>query len=54
MADLDESVEVTMEASDYRIFFFTEIQRRIIYGILRRMYAIMAECVCEMVTMVQS
>ena len=53
---LNESfeTEVPMAESDSRVFFFTEIQRRIIYGILRRMYAIMAEGVCEMLTMVQS
>lgn len=42
-----------MWQNDHRVFFYTEIQRRIIYGILRRMYAIIAECVCEMLTMVQ-
>jgi len=42
-----------MESTDSRIFFYTEMQRRIIYGVLRRMYAILAECVCEMLTMVQ-
>ena len=41
-----------MELNDSRIFYYTEIQRRIIYGILRRMYAIISECVCEMLTMV--
>ena len=54
MNETEERIENPMWEYDNRVFFYTEIQRRIIYGILRRMYAIMAECVCEMLTMVQS
>ena len=50
--DWEDSMEVAMEENDNRVFFYTEIQRRIIYGILRRTYAMVAECVCEMLTMV--
>ena len=47
----ESEAECPMWANDSRVFFYTEIQRRIIYGILRRMYAILAEGVCEMLTM---
>ena len=36
---------------DHRVFFFNEIQRRIIYGILRRVYALVAETFHEMLLM---
>ena len=48
----DDEAEVSMAQNDHKVFFYTEIQRRIIYGILRRTYAIVSECVCEMLTMV--
>ena len=50
---LNESLEEPMEQTDNRVFLFTEMQRRVIFGMLRRVYAIVAECVCEMLTMVQ-
>ena len=37
--------------TDNRVFFFNEIQRKIIYGILRRMYALVAETFHEMLIM---
>ena len=46
--------DISMDRNDHRIFWYDSIQRRIIYGILRRTYAIIAECVCEMMTMLQS
>ena len=51
--DVDESKKNSKEGRDNRIFVYTEIQRRIIYGVLRRTYAIVSECVCEMLTMIQ-
>jgi hypothetical protein len=30
-------------AKDYRVYYFDEIQRKIIYGILRRTYALIAQ-----------
>ena len=44
--------EIPMDHTDHRIFWYDKIQRRIIYGILRRTYAIIAECICEMMTMI--
>jgi hypothetical protein len=36
--------EANILAKDYRVYFFDEIQRKIIYGILRRTYALLASC----------
>ena len=37
---------------DYRVYYYDEIQRKIIYGILRRTYALVAECFIEYLSMV--
>lgn len=52
--DSDQSfdAEISMDRNDHRVFWYDKIQRRIIYGILRRTYAIIAECICEMMTMI--
>lgn len=39
--------------ADHRIFCFNEIQRKIIYGILRRMYAVTGENILEMLTLLR-
>ena len=45
------SQDQDQKATDNRVFFFNEIQRKIIYGILRRMYALVAETFHEMLLM---
>lgn len=52
LREVGDQTDVPMDRTDSRIFWYTQIQRRIIYGILRRVYAIMAEFLCEMLTMV--
>ena len=38
--------------TDHRIFCFSEIQRKIIYGIMRRMYSVIGENILEMLTLI--
>lgn len=37
---------------EHRVFIFNDIQKRIIYGFLRRMYAVIGENVLELLTLV--
>ena len=37
----------TYSQNDYRIFRYNEIQRRLIYGMLRRVYALLAEIILQ-------
>lgn len=40
------------QSKDYRIYYYDEIQRKIIYGIMRRSYALIAQGFIEYLSLI--